>query len=173
LLEAPTRQGGIIKTLIWLGLLVAVGVYGSGSWTFREAGIKAMLDKWEDDARRGDAQATCDSFAPDMTFSMHGTVNGRSTDREGDRAQMCADLQKLLPVLAKVVTDVKVTRDNLKVTRHGLHWWTAEVSYNEHRDRTLQNGMHLKTLSADHLVLVKSFDGVRLKRLESDERLDR
>jgi hypothetical protein len=33
--------------------------------------------------------------------------------------------------------------------------------------------MHLKTISADRLVLVKTFDGVRLKRLEYDERLDR
>ena len=156
-----------------MGLLVAIGVYGSGAWTFREAGINAILEKWEADTRRGDAQTMCDSFTPDMTFSTHATVNGRTIDREGDRALMCADVQKLLPALAKVVTDVQVTRDNLKVTRHGLHWWTAEVSYTEHRDRTLQNALHLKTSSEDHLVLVKSFDGVRIKRLEADERLDR
>ena len=73
----------------------------------------------------------------------------------------------------KVVTDDNVTREDFKVTRPSLHWWTAEVSYTEHRDRTLQNGMHLKTISEDHLVLVKTFAGMRLKRLESDERLDR
>jgi len=162
-----------MKTLIWLIVLVAAGIYGSGYWSFREANVNALLEKWEVDTRRGDALAMCDQFTPDMTFSTHATVNGRSIDREGDRSLMCADMQKLLPALAKVVTDDNVTRDNFKVTRHGLHWWTAEVSYTEHRDRTLQNVMHLKTVSEDHLVLVKTFDGVRLKRLESDERLDR
>jgi hypothetical protein len=86
---------------------------------------------------------------------------------------MCADIKKLLPALVKVVTDDNVTRDNFKVTRSGLHWWNADVSYTEHRDRTLRNAMHLKTISEDHLVLVKTFEGVRLERLESNERLDR
>jgi hypothetical protein len=162
-----------MKTLIWLVVLVAAGIYGSGYWSFREASVKALLDKWEVETRRGDSQAICDQFNPDMTFSTHATVNGRSIDREGDRSLMCADIQKLLPTLAKVVTEDNVTRDNLKVTHPGLHPWTAEVSYTEHRDRTLRNAMHLKTVSEDHLVLVKTFEGIRLKRLEYDERLDR
>lgn len=162
-----------IKTLIWLGLLVAAFVYGSGYWAFREASINELLEKWEDATRRGDVQELCDTFTPDMTYSLHDQIGARSQDQAGGRAEMCAYMQKTVPVMAKAITAVSVTRDNMKVTRHGLHWWTAEVTYTEHRDTAIGSALHLKTISDDRLILVKSFAGLRVKRLESDDRLDR
>jgi hypothetical protein len=162
-----------MKTVIWLGVLVTAWVYGSGYWAFREAGVNEFLEKWEDATRRGDAQAMCETFTPDMTFSIRDRTTGRMLEQEGDRSEMCAYLQKVLPAMAKFVSDVKLTRDNFRATRHGLHWWTAEVSYTEHRDTTLKSALHLKTISEDRLILVKSFDGLRVRRLESEDGLDR
>ena len=168
----PVKEGAI-KTLIWLGLLVAACVYGSGYWAFREASINELLGKWEDASRRGAVQELCDTFTPDMTYSLHDQIGARSQDQAGGRAEMCAYLQKTVPAMSKAITAVSVTRENLKVTRQGLHWWTAEVSYMEHRDTTLGSTLHVKTISEDRLILVETFAGVRVKRLESEDRLVR
>jgi hypothetical protein len=162
-----------MKSLIWMAVLGAAWVWGSGYWAFREASVNELLEKWEDATRRGDAQVLCDTFTPDMTYSIHETTTGRLQEQEGDRAEMCAYLQKVLPPMAKAVTAVSVKRDNIVATRHGLHWWTANVSYTEHRDTTIGSALHLKTICDDRLILVKGFDGVHVKRLESENRLDR
>jgi hypothetical protein len=162
-----------IKTLFWLAVLVAAGLYSCGSWSFRASSLNAFLDGWEAASRRGDAGPICDSLAFDMTFSTHDSVGDRALDRKGDRAEFCDSLNKVLPRLAQSVKSTNTTRDNLTVTRDATHWWTADVSYIEHEEMTLDTGMHLKQVSENHLMLVKTLRGLRVKRLVSDSQLEK
>jgi len=114
----------------------------------------------------------CATFTPDMTFSLHDRGTGRLLEKQGGRSEMCDYLHKIVPVMAKAISSENVTRDNFTMTRHGLHWWTADVSYTEHRDTTLGSKVHVKAISEDHLTLVKTFDGLLVKKLESEGHLD-
>jgi hypothetical protein len=87
---------------------------------------------------------------------------------EGNKADFCAYLDKALPAMSKALTGVQVTRDDFTIKRDPWHWWTADVSYTEHRTTSLAGGVELKTLGQDHLVLVKTLTGVRVKRLEAE-----
>ena len=135
--------------------------------------MSKLLDQWEEDTRRGDAAAMCASFTPDMTFAIHEHIGARTEDGAGDHDKMCAYLDKVVPLLAQKEKSVNVTRNSFTVTRYGLHWLTADVSYTEHREITLDSGLHLKQVSEDHLTLVKTLAGLRVTRLESDSRLVR
>jgi hypothetical protein len=156
-----------------LAILAAAGFYLSGSLSFREASVNRFLAGWEEDTRRGDADAACETLAQDMTFSVHEHIGARAQDAQGNRDEFCSYLHKSIPLLAKQVASTDVTRDHFTVTRDALHWWTANVSYTEHRDLTLVSGLHLKQVSEDHVTLVKTLKGLRLERLESDARLER
>jgi hypothetical protein len=166
-----TEQERTIKSLFWLAVLVSAGIYGSGSWTFREVNVSQLLENWEEAAKRGDADAICNTLAPDMTFSTHDTIGARVQDRAGGRAEFCEYLDKVVPLLAQKVRSTNTTRDNLTVTRDPLHWWTAEVSYTEHEETTLDSGLHMKTEDENHLTLVKTVEGLRVRRLDSHSRL--
>ena len=133
--------------------------------------MSKLLDSWEEDTRRGDADAMCESFTPDMTFAIHDHIGARVENGEGDRDKMCAYLDKVVPLLAQKEKSVEVKREGFTVKRYGLHWLTADVSYTEHREITLDSGMHLKQVSEDHLTLVKTTKGLRVTRLESESRL--
>lgn len=153
-------------------MLVAAGLYGSGSWSFRETGLNTMLDRWQEASRRGDAAPICDSLAFDMTFSTHDRIGDRALDRKGDRTEFCDSLNKVLPRLAQSLKSVNTTRENIVVTRDPMHWWTADVAYTEHEEMTLDTGVHLKQVSENHLTLIKTVKGLRVKRLVSDSRLE-
>jgi hypothetical protein len=108
-----------------------------------------------------------------MTFSTHDSIGDRVLDRKGDRAEFCDSLNKVLPRLAQSLKSANTTRDNFTVTRDATHWWTADISYTEHEEMTFDTGMHLKQVSENHLTLVKTLKGLRVKRLVSDTQLEK
>lgn len=161
-----------MKKVLLIGLLILIWVYGSGYRAFTDANVNKVLNEWEDATRRGDAEATCATFADDMTFALEEHTAESTVKHEGGKDELCAYVRKLLPAMVRAVSSTNVTRDNLTVTRSWLHCWTAEVSYTEHRTTGLASGLSVRTVSDDRLTLVKSFGGVLVRRLESVSRLD-
>jgi|HubBroStandDraft_5_1064220.scaffolds.fasta_scaffold408641_1 hypothetical protein len=161
-----------MKKLLIFGLLVVVGVYGSGAWTFSQAHLNGLLGDWEDMSAKGDADAICDTFADDMTFSFDEHTTESSGIREGDKQELCAYLRKLEPAMARAGVTSTVTRENISVTRSWLHPWTAELSYTEHRTTLVPSRGSIRTVSNDRIALVKSLRGVLITRLESVIRID-
>ena len=79
-----------------------------------------------------------------MTFSTHNRVGAQVHEQSGDRAEFCAYLDKVLPVAARMMTSDTVTREHFTAARHGMHWLTADVTYIEHEELVLKNGLHVK-----------------------------
>lgn len=161
-----------MKKLVLLGLLILAWIYGSGYWAFRETSVNSLLNDWDAASAKGDAETVCGTFADDMTFSLEEHSADDSSTRQGGKEELCAYLRKLAPVMARAITSTNVSRDNLTVAHSWLHPWTAEVSYTEHRTTGIASRGTVKTISSDHIALVKSLRGVLVTRLESVSRLD-
>ncbi len=162
-----------MKKVLWLVVLIAVWVYGSGYWAFTDANVNRFLNEWEGATARGDADAICKTLADGMTFSMHDDSTATPFDMEGNKEDFCAYVKKSVPMMAKIMSSSQVTREEFKVERKGLlHWWTAEVSYTELRTTGIARTLNVKTISEDKLILTKTFSGVLVKRLESESYMD-
>ncbi len=62
---------------------------------------------------------------------------------------------------------MNVSFEDVSVKRDWLHPWTSEVSYTEHRTLSIpsiQQNFH--TISEDEIVLVQTFSGVKLRKLD-------
>ena len=104
--------------------------------------------------------------------NVRGSITDHTMDRvfnlEGGKTQFCDYLDRALPLMSKALRSTNVVREDFVVKHRPWHWWTADVSYTEHRRMGMVGGVELKTKGEDHLVLVKTLSGLRLERLEAE-----
>ena len=159
--------------LIGIAILVVAWIYGSGYFTFSESGVNDYLNNWFELTMQGDADGVCATAAKDMSFDIDDASMGRHMQVSGGKDDFCDYVRKTTPVMARMTAGVHMTRDNIKIERHGLHWWTADVTYVEHWTFSVGGGLSLESVSEDHVILVKTLSGVFLKRLESQSYLEK
>jgi hypothetical protein len=157
-----------MKKLLVFVLLIALAVFAMGRWSLSESGATEFLTQWEDQTVRGDASGMCATLADDVHVSITDHTMERSFNLEGGKAEFCDYLERALPLMSKALRSMNVTRDDFLVRHRPWHWWTADVSYTEHRRAELVGGLELKTQGEDHLVLVKTLSGLRVQRLEAE-----
>jgi hypothetical protein len=167
------RELAHLKKLLWLAVIAVTYVIASGYYTLGEAGVNRFLDRMDEASIKGDAQTQCDLLADDIEVSVHDHSGPGAKTVEGGKDKLCELVKKVSAVQALVPMSMTVRRDNLIVEHGFLHCWTAEISYFEHQSASIPSrGFSLKTVSENHLTLVKTWSGVVIKRLETQARID-
>lgn len=157
-----------MKKLVVVVIVALVAVYAMGRWSLSESGVAGFLAQWEEQTTRGDALAMCATFTDDARVSITDHTMERVFSLEGGKAEVCGYLERVLPLASRALTSMQVTRDEFVIRHRAWHWWTADVSYAEHRRALLVGGVEVKTQGDDHLVLVKTLSGLRVQRLEAE-----
>jgi hypothetical protein len=165
-------HGKNLNKIIWLAALALVFVYGSGFTSFSLGGVMGYLNEYEQLSMDGSGDAACAQLHSDIEFSIDDYSSGRRVHSEGGKEELCAEIKKAAPAFKLVLTSMNVIREEVVVKHGWLHPWTADVSYTERRSISLANGaMQINTVGEDTLTLVKTFDGVKIKRLVATAKL--
>jgi len=156
--------------LFWVAVFALIGIYGSGYLSLSEGAANRFLNNMEELTMDGNAHAICDLLADDMNVSIIDHTTGKDVKLNGGKEELCAQLKVAVPAMSLLKASTNVQRDNFVAKRELLHPWTAQVSYSEKRTTNLQRaGVQRSTESDDKLVLVKTFSGIKIQRLESEE----
>lgn len=160
-----------MKKLFWLLAIVLIGVYGSGYAGLGEGGAIRFLNRWEELSVDGDAEAVCDLMHEDLQVSLDDRSGGRPVQLQGGKEEFCAYARQAISAMKLVMSSMNVTRENIEVKREWLHPWTADLSYTERRALSMAGGaVQMSVIGEDRLTLVKTFGGVKIRRLQSTTR---
>jgi hypothetical protein len=157
-----------MKKLFVFAALALAGVFISGRISLGEAGAMRFLGEMEDLMNQGEADAVCDLFHADAEVSI--------TDRQveansfvGGRDEICSRTRQVVAALRQLPHTMHVRFEEVTVEHSWLHPWTSTVSYVEDRTFTIKTaGVSLRTLSKDTIELVKTFSGVKVRKLNAD-----
>src|SRR5882672_5274479 len=160
-----------MKKVMVLIALAVITVYAIPCYSLSERGAVRFLDGLEDLSVRGNSAGYCARLHPDLRVS----INDRSADPpaifDGNEQDFCDYVSSATKGMQLLGISMKVTRNDLAVTRSWLHPWTAHVSYKEDRVTTMSRvNVTLHTQSEDQLTLVQTFRGVRLLELATHAR---
>jgi hypothetical protein len=159
-----------LKKFLWLlPLVVAVAVYGTGAWKLSASGANQFLNELEALSLQEKSDAYCALLHEDLTVSIRDHTSPQlPRDFDGGKAEFCAFVSYAALGTSLIGPESQVTRHDFTVTRSWLHPWTAQVSYHETRTTrmTLVNAT-LNTVGDDKWILVYTFGGVKVLRLES------
>jgi hypothetical protein len=155
-----------MKKVFWLAAIALLFVYGSGFTTFSVGGVMRYLNEYEQMSMDGNGQDACDRLHEDLEVSIDDYSTGRRMHMEGGKAEFCEYIKETAPAFKLVLSSMNVVREDVEVKHGWSHPWTAEVSYTERRSISMARGaMQINTMGDDRITLVKTFDGVKIKRL--------
>ena len=167
-----------MKKILTYALLALALIHIVGFYTLSESGVNRFLDRVKSLTNAGDAKGLCDQLADDMKLNIidhTAELDRRLGDGKinGGKTELCTLFEQTVPMMAAGGMKVDTERQDMKVKREILlHPWTAEVAFTEKQSTTIQAGqrsMTLKTESDDKYVLVMTFGGVKVKKLESEQ----
>jgi len=157
-----------MRRILWLLALALVGIYGSGYFSHGEGGVNRFLAEVEELYMNGDADGLCALMHDEIEVNLEDNTADQPMRVKGGKEEFCAFTRKTAPAMKHVATSMNVTRDDFTVHREWLHPWTADVTYTERRSISIQGlGIQINTVSEDELTLVKTWAGVKIRRLES------
>jgi len=158
-----------VSKLFWLTAFALAGVYVTGYLSLSESSANAFLNSWEKLSLDGNAHAQCELLTDDFEVSIKDHTTPRDAHIEGGKEDFCAHIKTISAAMALLQPTTNVRRENFTATRSFAHPWTADVSYTEFRSTSIPRaGIQQNTESEDKLVLVKTFGGVKIQRLESE-----
>jgi hypothetical protein len=161
-----------LKKIVWLGVLVIAGVYGTGAVKLSESGANRFVNELEALSLRGESDRYCALLHEDLRVAIRDhTSPGQPRDFDGGKAEFCDYITMAAKGMSLIGPETQVTRDDFTVTRSWLHPWTAQVSYHETRiTRLTQINVTLNTVGDDRWTLVNTFGGLKVVALESESR---
>ncbi|MEJ0087047.1 MAG: hypothetical protein WDO72_15320 [Pseudomonadota bacterium] len=162
-----------MKKILALLLLLGVGIYGAGPVKLSESGATRFLDELESLSLRGESAAYCALLHDDLVVAIRDhTAPDQPRDIDGGKAEFCDYVSMAAKGMSIIRPETRATRANFTVTRNWLHPWTAHVSYHETRTTHMKlANVTLNTVSDDQWILVNTFAGLKVLRLESESRL--
>lgn len=129
--------------------LIAI-LMSSGSGTHAgpvedEAAIRQRFDGWRNAFNARDADGACDLFAPDLSYSVPGVI-------QGDHQRMCSNLRRLLsspglslsyaePMIHEIIVSGSIAIVRLR--------WTLTTQVDGRRDVTTEEGLDVLVRQAD------------------------
>jgi hypothetical protein len=160
----------MLKKILWLLVLIALGIYGTPAFTLSESGANRFLDKLESLSLQGHANEYCARLHEDLKASVKDhTAPDLPREFTGGKAQFCDYVSNAAKGMSLLGISTNVTRNHFTVERSWLHPWTARVSYEEERTTTMAKlNVTVNSRSKDRLTLVQTLRGVKLVGLDSE-----
>lgn len=157
-----------MKKIFVLGILALAGVFVSGRVALGEAGAMRFVQKMESLMNEGDVESVCAMFHDDLEVTITDpSLPGGSL--EGGKEELCSQTRQVAAALTLVPHTMNVKIDDVTVEREWMHPWTSTVRYTEDRSFTIQGAnMSIRTISEDTITLVKTFSGVKLRKLSAE-----
>jgi hypothetical protein len=157
-----------MKAILGIVLAAVLGSYGFGFVTLSERGATRFLEQLENLSLQGRSAEYCAHLHQDLAVSIRDRSADPPAEFDGNREDFCDYVTQASRTIGLLGVSMQVKRDDFTITRDWLHPWTVRVSYREDRVTTMSRAQTtLHTRGEDHLTLVQTFDGVKLRQLDS------
>jgi len=158
-----------MKKLVIVALLALSGIYGIGYVSLGETGAVRLLNDMLALTADGNGHGLCELYADDLQVNLNDHTAPKGGKFNGGKDEFCEYSKMTSAGVGVLKPTFHVERKDIAIKRDWLHPWTAEVSYTESMTMTIPRAnVTIKTESDDKLVLVRTFSGVKIRRLESE-----
>jgi steroid delta-isomerase len=128
-----------------MAVLASLGSTAQAGPVEDEAAIRQRFERWRDAFNARDADGACDLFAPDLSYSVPGIV-------QGDRERMCGNFRRLFsnpglslsyaePMIHEIIVSGSIAIVRLR--------WTLTTQVGGRRDVTTEEGLDVLVRQAD------------------------
>ena len=131
--------------LVLMAVLMSPGSTAHAGPVEDEAAIRQRFEQWRNAFNARDADGACDLFAPDLSYSVPGII-------QGDHERMCGNLRRLLsrpglslsyaePLIHEIIVSGSIAIVRLR--------WTLTTQVDGRRDVTTEEGLDVLVRQAD------------------------
>jgi hypothetical protein len=158
-----------MKKVVFLLVLAVVGLYGIGRVQLGESGAMRFLANMEKLMNDGKTEEVCALFHEDLEVEIADASGDSPRNIKGGKQELCDLTKASVAGLSVVPHSMNVDYTEVNAKQDWTHPWTGEVSYLENRSFTiLGTNITLRTVSNDEITLVRTFSGVKLRKLKSE-----
>lgn len=108
----------------------------------------------------------CDDFADNIEVSLISYSAQGNLEVKGGKNELCAYIKQSAAAMTVMQAHTQSQFSDIKITRKGFPWITAEVSYIEHGTLTMGK-QTIYSKSNDTMVLKRTLGGMKVTKLDS------
>jgi hypothetical protein len=158
-----------MKKVVFLLIFAVIGVYGVGRVRLGESGAVRFLSEMDSQMTGGNGQKVCEMFHDDLEVQIADHSGESLEEVSGGKKEFCELTVATAASLNLLPHSMNVEFTEVTAKQDWLHPWTSEVSYLENRSLSiLGTNVTLRTVSKDHITLVHTFSGVKLRKIRSE-----
>lgn len=156
-----------MKTIVAVLLLALAVSYGVGYFAFSDSSTRRFLDEMETLSLHGHLDEYCARLHDDLEVAIHDRTADPPAEFTGGKPEFCAYVTNATKGVTAMGLETTVSRNDFTLARAWLHPWSVRVHYREDRTTTTKQFAPFRSQGEDDLLLVLTFDGVKLRRLDS------
>lgn len=154
-----------MKKILLLAALVLVFLL-QGKLFFSESRVRSWVATHSALAMSGDTMA-CEQYADDVEVMLRAEGARGHWEVEGGKEEMCGYLRQAAAAFTVLQARTHTQFDQVVLTPARFPWMSAKVSYVQ---RTTVSAEHIPTMtieSRDTLELVRTFSGMKIKKIDA------
>jgi len=148
-------------------ILAGIGIfYAYGRYAFAENRVCQWLSNQSMLAITSSEKA-CEAYADSMDVDLTAITAQGVSKIQGGKAELCGYLEKSTAAMSILHPSISTHIDDVVVKRSGFPWLTAEVTYTEEAQISIQGLPPFKSISEDTVTLKRTWSGLKITKMYS------